>query len=171
MKSPIYAPLFFAAVLMTGTAVAQSTASPSTPAAPVAPPSSLAPATPGSPETPVAPGTLPERPAPGSVGPSSAQTTPTAGQTAVPSGEAAKAQQTGQSAHGGVTTEGASSEPPATQTEPSLADKHGKTHYSKNKAARPTPTVNGKQQGGPQSTGTTPGNNTTTPYGATGVKP
>jgi hypothetical protein len=170
MKSPVSVPLFFAAVLVTGTTFAQSAASPARPAGPAAPSSSFAPATPGSPETPVAPGTMPEQPAPAPLAPSPTQSTPSSGQSS-PSGETAKAQQTGQSAHGGATTEGASSEAPSTDAATPPTDKHGKTHYSKNKAARPTPTVNGTQQGGPQSTGTTPGDNTTTPYGVRGLKP
>ena len=110
MKSTMPLHLLVAAMLAGGAVcvMAQAPSTPAAPASPVAPPVATAPPTPGAPEAPVAPGTLPEQAAPAPAAPSPTHATPTgsaAAQTSVPSGEVAKAQQTGESAHGGKTTE------------------------------------------------------------------
>lgn len=131
--------LLLAAVLATGSAyaMAQAPSTPTAPASPVTPPAATTPPTPGSPEVPIAPGTLPEQAAPAPAAPSPAQAIPTgsaAAQTSVPSGEVAKALQTGESAHGGKTTEDAPASSPAITKTKKSRGKHG------TKAAAPAAT-------------------------------
>ncbi len=152
MKFPLS--LIFAATLTSAGIAAAQTPAP-TPPSPTAPSANFAPSggpvAPGSPAMPVAPGALPEKPAPSPAAPSPAQATPINGQAApkssgqaapakqddIPSAEVNKAQQTGQSANGGKTTEDATPVPAGSSERPMPPS------ADKNKSAQPTPPSQG----------------------------